>query len=160
MSNLTIHMTIDPMRFNNDVYVNERVLAAESKDQGSLRSALTYLYIDTGPINLPRNRQKIAEKYLEEAEKILIRWLVIRTNGSERKNYGSRALVAARSARYRCERCGFSDIRCLNLDNMDGRVYGTEFACLCANCHTIKSREKDWTGKSRNIGDVISETEQ
>ena len=145
---MTNPMAIDLERFNNKPYIEERVLVADPADRGSLKTALSYLYIDGGPINLPRDRQKLAEKYLEEAEKILIRWLATRTNGSERKNYGSRALIAARSTRYRCQQCGFSDVRCLNLDHIDGRVDGTEFACLCANCHTIKSRQKDWSGKS------------
>jgi len=139
-------MAIDLNRFNNSSYIEGRVATVDSVDRGVVRTALRYLYLDDGPINLPRERQKKSERHLQDAERILVRWLATRTNGSERKNYGSRALLAARSARYRCETCGFADVRCLNLDHVDGRVEGTEFACLCANCHTIKSREKDWPG--------------
>jgi hypothetical protein len=35
----------------------------------------------------------------------------------------------------------------MNLDHVNGRVAGTPFACLCANCHTIKSRANDWNGE-------------
>jgi hypothetical protein len=155
---MTDQTTIDLKRFNNNAYIEERVIAADLADRGSVKTALRYLYLDDGPINLPRDRQKIAEKYLEDAERILIRWLATRTNGSERKNYGSRALITARSTRYRCQQCGFSDVRCLNLDHIDGRVDGTEFACLCANCHTIKSRQKDWSGKALRQKDVEEQT--
>src|SRR5271167_590978 len=140
-------LSIDPIRFNNLANVQERVSSAVMADRGSLQTALTYLYLDDGPANLPRNRLKAAQSYLDEAERLLIRWLYTRSNGSERKNYGKAALIAARQSRYRCESCGFSDVRALNLDHVEGRTVDTSFACLCANCHTIKSRERDWTGR-------------
>jgi hypothetical protein len=142
-------LSIDRDRFNNDAYVQQRVAAAALPDRGSLQTALKYLYLDNGPINLPRDRLKLTKPYLDEAERVLIQWLQTRTNGSERKNYGKDALVAARQSRYRCEHCGFADVRALNLDHVEGRVTGASFACLCANCHAIKSREKDWTGVGR-----------
>src|SRR5262249_44205084 len=114
---------------------------------GSLRTALGYLYKDDGPVNLPRDRLRVAEPHLEAAETIVIRWLYTRTNGSLRSSYGAAALRAARASRYRCEVCKFADVRVLNLDHVNGRVTGTPFACLCANCHTLKSRESDWTGE-------------
>ena len=140
-------LSIDPQRFNNEAYLNERLAAATPSDRGKLRTALTYLYWDNGPINLERDRRKIAEPYLDEAECLLVRWLSTRTNGSERKNYGKAALIAARSSRYRCATCGFPDVRALHLDHVKGRKVETPFACLCANCHTIKSRKSDWLGR-------------
>ncbi|MCG8585470.1 MAG: hypothetical protein MI757_12230 [Pirellulales bacterium] len=136
---------IDRVCFGDVSLIDSRVAAAPHADQGALRTTLAYLYLDDGPINLPRDRLKLAERYLDQAERIVVRWLYTRTNGSERKNYGSNALLAARAARYRCESCGFSDVRVLNLDHVHGRnPDNSEFACLCANCHAIKSRGKDW----------------
>ena len=139
-------LSIDPDRFNNAAYIGVRVTAAAPSDRGSLRTVLTYLYQDDGPINLPRSRLKIGARYLDATEHVLVRWLYTRTNGSERKKYGKRAFLAARRSRYRCEDCGFADVRALNLDHVEGRTADTPFACLCANCHSIKSRERDWLG--------------
>jgi hypothetical protein len=98
-------------------------------------------------VNLPRERLLRAERHLEAAERIVIRWLYTRTNGNLRSSYGASALRAARASRYRCQECNFGDVRVLNLDHVNGRVAGSPFACLCANCHTIKSRKSDWTGE-------------
>lgn len=139
-------MTIELVRFNDDEFIESRVAVAPSSVRGSLRTALAYLYKDDGPINLPRDRLLAAEPYLEAAELIVVRWLYTRTNGRLRRSYGTHALHAARGSRYRCEVCSFSDVRVLNLDHVIGHVADTPFACLCANCHTIKSRKVDWTG--------------
>lgn len=143
---MTIPLVIDAESFNNSSLIEARVVGVGASAQGALRTALCFLYQDDGPLNLPRQRLVLAEEFLDEAERIVIRWLYTRTNGSLRKTYGSAALVAARVSRYRCEVCGFPDVRVLNIDHVDGRVVGTAFACLCANCHAIKSRKHDWTG--------------
>ena len=140
-------LAIELARFNNDEHIEARVAAVPSSDCGALRSALRYLYKDDGPVNLPRDRLLTAERYLEAAERLLVRWLSTRSNGNLRSSYGTASLVAARTSRYRCEVCAFADVRVLNLDHVNGRVTGTPFACLCANCHAIKSRESDWTGE-------------
>jgi len=132
-------------RFNSPSFIQGRVDAAPSAVQGSLKTALRYLYETQGPTNLPRDRKRVAEPYLEEREKIVARQLYTRTNGSERKNYGKDALHAARTAQYRCADCGFPDVRCLHLDHVEGRKGSlSTFRVLCANCHQIKSRKKDW----------------
>lgn len=138
---------VDKSRFNNETHIESRVAAVPVKDRGSLRTALAYLYYDDGPINLPRDRLVAATPHLEVVERLVIRWLYTRTNGKLRRSYGAGALHAARGSRYRCQVCNFADVRVLNLDHVNGRVSGTPFACLCANCHTIKSREIDWTGE-------------
>lgn len=143
---ISLHMNIDLEAFNNAELISKRVNAAEKSAQGSLKSTLTYLYNDEGPRNLDRDRMLAAIPYLSPAEQIVTKWMQTRTNGSERKNYGAGALLAARKTRYRCAVCKFDDVRTLNIDHVDGRVPGTGFACLCANCHTIKSREENWTG--------------
>lgn len=153
-------ISIDFEAFNNDARVDDRVAAVDVAARGALRTALNYLYKDDGPINLPRDRLLTAEPHLGPAEKIVIRWLYTRTNGSLRKSYGADALRAARSSRYRCEVCGFSDVRVLNIDHVDGRVEGTAFACLCANCHTIKSRESDWSGEKQRPEEPAADSHQ
>ena len=127
---MTKQLMIDPTRFNNTEFIRSRVALASAEDQGSLRSALKYLYLDDGPVNMPLERRKAAEPYLEAAERLLVGWLAIRTNGALAGEYGKDALRAARAARYRCQECGFPDVRVLNLDHVDGRVQGTAFACL------------------------------
>lgn len=143
---MTAPLVIDADAFNNDSRIEARVSAVGLGLQGSLRTALCYLYQDHGPLNLPRQRLIMAEEFLDQAERVVIRWLATRTNGSLRRTYGSAALIAARTSRYRCEACGFQDVRVLNIDHVGGHVVGTAFACLCANCHAIKSRKHDWTG--------------
>ncbi len=116
---------IDDSRFNDEAQIVARLDADPSADRGSLRSALRYLYMDDGPVNLPRERLLAAEPYLEASERLVIRWLYTRTNGNLRSTYGAAALRAARSSLYRCEVCKFADVWVLNLDHVDGRVAGT-----------------------------------
>lgn len=138
-------------RFNNQDYIEGRLKSCQTEDVGSLHTTLKYLYVEKGPTNLPKERFNRSMKYLEARELVATRWLRTRTNGNLRKTYGALALKSARSARYRCERCKYPDVRALHLDHVRGRHHRKEFACLCANCHNIKSREKDWTGKPRVV---------
>lgn len=137
-------------RFNDLNYIENRVQLVPEIDQGPLKTNLKYLYLLDGPINLPRNRFKISERYLEEREKILSRWLRTRTNGKLRSEYGKDALKRAREVFYRCEKCGFPDIRALEIDHVEGHVLGGTFSCLCANCHKIKSRKMDWSNERKS----------
>jgi hypothetical protein len=135
-------------RFDNPEYIESRLAVLDASDLGAVRTTLRYLYLTDGPINLPRERLKRAEPFLQPAERIVARWLYTRTNGSGRKNYGGAALRAARKQRYRCEHCGHADVRVLNLDHVEGRSNREFFACLCTNCHCLKSRERDWARAS------------
>jgi hypothetical protein len=139
---------VPPSRFNSERYIAQRLRHVPEAVRGSVRTALGYLYLHDGPRNLPADRKRAAEPYLETAERILVRWLHPRTNGQYRKTYGFPALACARRAAYRCERCGFGDVRTLELDHVDGRAKASRFACLCANCHRIKSRVGDWKGRA------------
>lgn len=134
-------------RFDNLEYIEARTSGVEPSVVGSVRTALRYLYITDGPVNLPRDRMLKAQPFLEPAERVVVRWLYTRTNGAGRKRYGSAALLAARKQHYRCEHCGHADVRVLNLDHVEGRHNRKLFACLCANCHTLKSRDHDWVKK-------------
>ena len=159
----TIQISIDAefiinrVRFDDRGFIESRVVAVPREVQGSLRTTLSYLYLTDGPVNLPKDRFDLAFDYLEPAERIVARWLYIRTNANLRATFGREALLAARNQRYRCERCSFADVRALNLDHVQGRNVNSTFACLCANCHSIKSRQQDWTGARR---DPKSETVQ
>ena len=148
--------SVDPLyiipkeRFTDIGFIERRVTLAPEAVRGYLRSVLRYLYEADGPTNLPPERFKPAETYLEPAEVIVARWLRNRTSGGLRKDYGKSALIAARSSHYRCIQCSFPDVRTLHLDHVTGRLSPSAFACLCANCHNIKSRNEDWTGKKRS----------
>ncbi len=127
------HLTIDPGRFNNAAFIKSRLASADAQD--AVRTALRFLYFDDGPFNLPDDQRKAAEPYLEPAERLLVGWLAIRTKGLLGNSDGKAEMTAARSARYRCQACGFPDVRVLNLDEVDGSL-----ECLCANCHVIRTR--------------------
>ncbi|MDD2310445.1 MAG: HNH endonuclease [Desulfuromonadaceae bacterium] len=141
--------TIPMDRFNNTIYLLSRVAEADLPAVGSMKSTLSFLYLHEGPVNLPRERLKASEPFLEPRELVIVRWLQTRTNGNLRSKYGAKALLAARNANYRCVTCGFSDVRALHLDHIDGHTIDTDFACLCANCHNIKSRKMDWSGDKK-----------
>lgn len=132
-------------RFDNPDYIETRLAGLDATVVGAMRTTLRYLYLTAGPINLPRERLKRAKPLLEPGERVVVVWLYNRTNGSGRKAYGASALRAARNQRYRCEHCGHADVRVLNLDHVEGRGNRELFACLCANCHSLKSRESDWS---------------
>lgn len=126
--------------------IKMRIDVCEEKEKGALTSALNYLYGDIKTID--KDRVDVSLKYLSDSEKKIIKWLHTRTNGSLKKEYGSNALVAARNAKYKCqnEGCGYSDVRALELDHVNGKGNNESavFACLCANCHNIKSYIYDW----------------
>jgi hypothetical protein len=147
---MTDDFSIPEDRFDEPSYIEGRLRSVPSEARGSLRTALLYLYAADGPVNLPRDRMKMAELFVEPRERVVLRWLYTRTNGNLRATYGSKALIAARVARYRCSGCGYADVRALHIDHITGRTGNSECACLCANCHNIKSREHDWSGKKRH----------
>ena len=137
---IDINFIIPENRFDNIMYIEERVADIEKAHKGPLTSILKYLYITDGPLNVAPERLKISKPYLSESERILVNWLKTRTNGRLRKTYGAKILTAVRNSKYRCSICHFPDVRTLQLDHIDGRIENTEFDCLCANCHQIKSR--------------------
>ena len=141
---------IDAARFDDEAYIEARVQQVPAPVHGPMRTTMLYLYRTDGPTNLRPERFKAAEPYLQPAERIVARWLRTRTNGKLRKDYGTRSLRCARVARYRCSACGYPDVRALNLDHVEGRrSEHSTFTCLCANCHSIKSRGVDWLGRAR-----------
>ncbi|MDP1586403.1 MAG: HNH endonuclease signature motif containing protein [Prosthecobacter sp.] len=134
---------------NNDELITSRVEAAMPDARSSLRLVLSYLFKSNGPTNL-RNRQYSAAKpYLTNYENSLACYLKSRTNGNGRRAYGKAGLMAMRRSAYRCEVCGEGDVRLLVLDHANGRDDVETFFVLCANCHQLKSRLFDWTGKKK-----------
>lgn len=129
--------------------IERRVADTPTKAQAALRLVLSYLYKMEGPTNLRNPQYRLAEPHLSEHEKVLACYLKSRTNGKGRKNYGKAALLAMRRSRYRCEVCAEGDVRFLVLDHANGRGDLEAFFVLCANCHQLKSRLFDWTGKKR-----------
>jgi hypothetical protein len=141
--------TIPCDRFERPDYIDQRTSAVPSSARGAVKTALSYLYLRSGPVNLPRERLKTAEPFMEPRERVLLRWLYTRTNGNLRSTYGAKALLAARNSHFRCCVCGYADVRALHIDHVDGRTAETAYSLLCANCHNIKSRASDWSGERR-----------
>jgi hypothetical protein len=83
-------------RFDNREYIDARVAGLDASVQGSVRTVLRYLYLSDGPTNLPRDRKKVAEPFLDLAEIVLVRWLYTRTTGKPEKNL--RGSIAPRRA--------------------------------------------------------------
>src|SRR2546426_13721 len=130
-------------RFDKSSYISRRVDEAREEIRRAVRCALAYLYLSDGPKNIRRPIIRDAWPHLDPAERIALRWLQTRTNGSLRSTYGHAAAAEARAARFRCRDCGQFDVRTLQLDHVDGRG-SKRFRCLCANCHQIKSRLHNW----------------
>lgn len=125
--------------------IKTRIEQCPDGEKKFLQSALNYLYGSTRTID--KERVNMSLKHLSNAEKKVIKWLFARTNGSLRKDYGANALLAAKNAKYKCSNCPFDDVRALELDHVEGKrskALVTNFACLCANCHNIKSFKQDW----------------
>lgn len=143
------NFTLDQGCFDNPQFIDDRLAIVPAKDRGCLRSLFRYIYSNEGPRNMQKARYSPVRHHLEPAEKIVAQWLRTRTNGRHRKSYGHAALRCARAARFRCQVCGFPEVRTLHLDHVEGKIAGATFACLCANCHNIKSRKSDWSGRKR-----------
>lgn len=142
-------LIINETRFNNRLLIEERVEAVEHASRTALGIALRFIYLDDGPLNISRDKMIVAEVLLDDAERLVLRSLYNLTKGDRRGTYGPGAARVARASRYRCQECEFPDVRTLTIDHVKGRVAGTPFACLCSNCHSIKSRRDDWTGRKR-----------
>lgn len=102
---------------NNAELIELRVQKVPTDSQSALRLVLSYMYLIDGPTNLRNPQYREAEPYLTAYEIILSRYLKSRTNGTGRRAYGKPALHHMRKVGYKCECCGFQDVRTLNLDH-------------------------------------------
>lgn len=138
---------IDGTNVGNRDAIEIRVAEVGTNEREALRLALGYLYLNDGPVSIPRNRKSVAETHLTSAELFVLQWLHKRTDGKLKKLYGPTVLETVKRSRYRCEKCNFPDVRALNLEKFDeDQKPGKRcFACLCANCNTIAARKKEMT---------------
>ena len=125
--------------------IEARVAVVAESDRDALRRTLGYLYLEDGPLSIARDSKTQAEQHLTPVELFVFRWLYKRTDGKLRRFYGPGTLEAVKRSRYRCEKCGFADVRALNIEkaDYDEEVGRERFACLCANCNTVQARAKE-----------------
>lgn len=132
-----------------DKRVNEEKRIDTKQQKEALRNLLKFLYLPSYSKNAYRQSIKSLEICLEETEKILLYRLTTRSSGSQRKNYGLNAVKAMKKDGYKCVVCNQGDVRCLEIDHVNGRThekgnpdqdYSVEdFQTLCANHHRIKT---------------------
>ena len=103
-----------------------------------LRKVLSFIYGKTN--NCKKKSINLCAQSLNPNEIILAKWLANKVTGKGRRYYGSKAVKAAKKAKYKCEKCNLSDIRCLDIHHVENRSIKI-FQCLCANCHKIITRE-------------------
>lgn len=135
-------------------HIERRCRRSGIKHPDSLKKLLEYLYLPNGRCTMTKKIYKEAEPDLTPYEKILGKYFKARTNGSGRRAYGIHSLRAAQTARFRCQACGQSDVRTLQMDHVNGRDDKTTFQMLCANCHMVKSRLFDFTGNRKGTSSV------
>lgn len=134
--------SIEKLRFNNGRYVVKRVLAvrAPATVREALHATLGYLYFDEGPAYLPQEWLLTALQHLDAAERVVVRWFYTRSDGRICPRYGSEGVRIARMSRYRCDTCGYADVRVLGLERVKGRPKEIPFACLCPDCFARNAR--------------------
>jgi hypothetical protein len=141
---------IDDAMFDNVSSIANRVAAADQAHRAGLRHVLERLYLSQGAVNISADKLALAKIYLSVAERIVVNLL-----RGWRTRYGAAAFIEGRRSRYRCSKCSFPDVRVLHCDHVQRENPMTPVACMCANCHNIKSREVDWTGKMSVAGKDI-----
>jgi hypothetical protein len=143
-------LALDQKLLDDSDSIEKRVSNVDASVSGSLRTALRYIYLSDGPTNLQSQTYNLARPHLSRAEDLVSRYFRSRTNANNRATYGKEALNAARKARYCCVSCSNPDLRLLVSDHVYGRHDKAHFFFLCANCHQLKSRIFDWSGKPRS----------
>lgn len=140
MNDLDFH--IDASLIDNGSAIEARVAELAESERETTDMVLRYLYLTDGPRSIHRDIKSQAEKNLPPVERFVFQWLYKRTDGKLRRIYGPGVLAAVKRARYQCERCGFADVRALNLEKRMQDDNPT-FLCLCANCNTVEARAKE-----------------
>lgn len=134
----------------NEKLILERVTKANLNLQVNIKAferILKILYVLDCDDIIIRKTLKKYDKHLNPAEKIIAYRFATRCSGTERYNYGINSVLAVKKAQYKCIVCGEKDLRCLEIDHVNGRrklkkgeIYKiNEFQCLCANHHRIKT---------------------
>ena len=144
------HFPIENM--DSDDFITDRLNKVDLSEAGqkAYENILRFLYETEHDGKVARATNKRYLDYLSNAEKIILFRLETRCSGSQRHQYGINSVIAVKRAKYQCEICGEKDIRCLEIDHINGRKKPNEgskhvkyeideFQCLCANHHRIKT---------------------
>jgi hypothetical protein len=143
---------MDTNLMDKEKYIAERIQASglvKKVPVRTLENLLRFLY--TSAYQGKANRLTIRKyaHYFSELERLILYRLETRCTGSERFNYGINAVMAIKRDKYACVVCGEKDIRCIEIDHINGRTHEkknkeqyyevNEFQTLCANHHRIKT---------------------
>ena len=140
---------IDDSLIDDEDLINSRVASIDEDLREAVQLVLRYLFVTDGPTTIDKSVKKLAEEHLSPVENYVLQWLHKRTDGKLRRHYGPKVLDAVKRSRYQCERCGFRDVRALNLEKVDANDSESAvpdiatFVCLCANCNTVAARAKE-----------------
>ena len=155
-------LSIDENGMDNEAYIKEKLEGADlgkGQKQETLVRILRLIYFNNFPENGNENGNRVAhgtirnyEHALTAGEYLMARKLSTKWTTKQKIKYGTPAIHAMKRARYECqiEGCGVRDIRCLEIDHVDGRDKETigltenpysaeDFQILCGNHHNIKS---------------------
>lgn len=142
-----ISFEIDGSWIDGHDLIDSRLGSIDEGSREAVQLVLRYLFVNGGPVSIERSVKAIAEEHLSPVENFVLQWLHKRTDGKLRRHYGRGVLDAVKRSRYQCERCGFRDVRALNLEKSEGSDGDgpAHFVCLCANCNTVAARAKEMT---------------
>lgn len=143
---------IDSNFMDVDEYIAERLQESGLTKKIALKALenlLRFIYTSNYQGKAIRSTIRNYEMYFSEVERLMLYRLETRCTGSERFNYGINAVIAIKRDKYTCQVCGEKDIRCLEIDHVNGRTHEkknkeqyyevNEFQTLCANHHRIKT---------------------
>lgn len=136
---------IDGSWIDSEDLIDSRLASIDEDSREAVQLVLRYLFVKDGPVSIERSVKAVAEEHLSPVETFVLQWLHKRTDGKLRRHYGPKVLDAVKRSRYQCERCGFRDVRALNLEKAEDNGEKTDpaFVCLCANCNTVAARSKE-----------------
>ena len=140
---------IDGSWIDGEDLIDSRLASIDEESREAVQLVLRYLFVNGGPVSIERSIKVLAEEHLSPVEAFVLQWLHKRTDGKLRRHYGPGVLDAVKRSRYQCERCGFRDVRALNLEKAEASETKSDtksdahFVCLCANCNTVAARAKE-----------------
>ena len=159
--------------FDKPDAIRARAGRVPAEHQELVEKALRYMFLSKGepksPILYPNGQRKeklaLLAQYLTLGELRVFTYLTNRTRPypkhipdvgtvevtkSLRNNLGTGALRRMQAAFFRCESCGMPHVYTLTIDHVNGIQFDrVALQVLCANCHIIKSHNKDFH-KERN----------
>lgn len=133
---------------DNEGYIQKRITKANLKNkikEETFENILKFLYFTEYDHLIHRKTLKNYENLLEVSEKLMAYRLQTRCTGRLKKRYGIDSVIAFKRAKYECKVCGIKDVRCLEIDHVQGKSKNKtsykviDFQVLCANHHRIKT---------------------